>query len=337
MSKLSESRGWTTYARQFLRNLPADAVVVVVVLALMTLISVVPELRVTPVQLFVGFVFIVFVPGYSVTAALFPKSSDESSAEIATRITSRYFGGISVQERVALSLGLSAAVVSLVGLLLTYTSWGFTRISMVVSIDIVSLVAIAAAIRRRQKVPYPDRFKIPFRQWSQGIKSSVLLPKSKSDTIMSIILLSIVLMASVSVGYALTTPRDDERYTQLYILSETGGELQADGYSSGLSVGESESVIVGVTNREHRMMDYSVVVRVQNVRESGPVTTDRVQSFELSLDHNESKRQRVAFVPTETGDRFRLQFLLYRGDLPERISSGSAYRRTHIWFSVDDR
>jgi len=76
-----------------------------------------------------GSIAVLFLPGYSLIEALYPKKEDLDSLE-----------------RLALSIGLSLALVPLVGLLLNYTPWGIRLDPIIValaSLDI-ALVLIGA-------------------------------------------------------------------------------------------------------------------------------------------------------------------------------------------------
>jgi len=75
-------------------------------------------------------VFVLFLPGYSLIKALF------SSKELDNI------------ERLALSVGLSLALVPLVGLLLNYTPWGIRTIPVTFSLLVLTLVFASAAVVR---------------------------------------------------------------------------------------------------------------------------------------------------------------------------------------------
>lgn len=81
-----------------------------------------------------GSLFVLFIPGYVTVEALFPKG--------------RELDGI---ERFALSVGLSLALVPLIGLLLNYTPWGIRLTPIVISLTIftvgLSLVALGREFR----------------------------------------------------------------------------------------------------------------------------------------------------------------------------------------------
>lgn len=90
------------------RRMPHD---LVLVLALATVLVPVALLGLQGLgRIALGLVFILFCPGYVLTAALFPKDSD-----------------LDWIERLALSFGLSIAVVPLIGLGLNFTPYGLSR------------------------------------------------------------------------------------------------------------------------------------------------------------------------------------------------------------------
>jgi hypothetical protein len=79
-----------------------------------------------------GSVFVLFMPGYVTVEALFPKSSE--------------LDGI---ERFALSLGLSLALVPLIGVLLNYTSWGIGLTPIVIALAAFTVGLSLLGLERR--------------------------------------------------------------------------------------------------------------------------------------------------------------------------------------------
>lgn len=87
----------------------------------------------------VGLLLVFLLPGYSITRLLFPVQSSASSAN-----------GVDRVQRVALSVGLSIALVSIVGLFLRYTPWGSdyqAAISLWILTAVISTVALAKESR----------------------------------------------------------------------------------------------------------------------------------------------------------------------------------------------
>ncbi len=83
-----------------------------------------------------GAVFALWLPGYTLGKVLFPARQGDSSESL------------DFAERVALSIGLSLALVTLTGLLLNYTPWGIRLTPITLSLLVLSTAfATAAAIR----------------------------------------------------------------------------------------------------------------------------------------------------------------------------------------------
>ncbi len=79
-----------------------------------------------------GSLFVLFIPGYVTIEALYPRKNDLSSLE-----------------RLALSIGLSLAIVPLIGLILNYTPWGIRLNPILVALTLYSIaIAIVAIIRK---------------------------------------------------------------------------------------------------------------------------------------------------------------------------------------------
>jgi uncharacterized membrane protein len=94
-----------------------------------------------------GIIFVLWLPGYAFVKVLFPvnvpiKTSSESLDTI---------------ERIALSIGMSLALVPLVGLLLNYTPWGIRLTPIVFSLFALTVIlATAAVIREHQAKTQPE-------------------------------------------------------------------------------------------------------------------------------------------------------------------------------------
>lgn len=82
-----------------------------------------------------GSVFVLFLPGYVTVEALFSESRD--------------LNGI---ERFALSVGLSLALVPLIGLLLNYTPWGIRLTPILISLSIFTLGVAMVGLGRRYRI-----------------------------------------------------------------------------------------------------------------------------------------------------------------------------------------
>ena len=88
-----------------------------------------------------GSVFVLFLPGYMLIEALYPKPKD-----------------LETLERLALSIGLSLALVPLTGLLLNYTPWGIRLNPILVSLTLMTgVLALVAALRKLENLDQGSR------------------------------------------------------------------------------------------------------------------------------------------------------------------------------------
>lgn len=79
-----------------------------------------------------GALFVLYVPGYSLIEALYSKADE-----------------LDQLERLALSIGLSLALVPLVGLVLNYTPWGIRLVPILVSLILLTFILTMVAAHRK--------------------------------------------------------------------------------------------------------------------------------------------------------------------------------------------
>jgi len=108
-----------------------------------------------------------------------------------------------------------------------------------------------------------------------------------------------------------------ERFTEFYVLGPSG---KAEGYPNNLTVGESGIIIIGVVNHEYKEITYSIVIRLDNQ------TIGLIDSLILSNDG--VWEQHYVFKPEKTGEKMKLEFLLYRNEVKE------TYRSLHLWITA---
>lgn len=268
--------------------LPLNLLVIVLVAAIIFFPS-------SILQIILGLPFVLFFPGYALMAALFPKKEG--------------VGGI---ERVALSSGISIAVVPLIGLVLNNTPWGIGLYSILFSTTLFILTASVIALFRRQRVPPEERFDISFNlpQWADA---------NRLDKTLSIILVLAILGALGTVGYIIAKPKVGESFSEFYIL---GLEGQAADYVKELVVGEEGKMMVGIINQEHEVASYRLEVRINGV------LSNEVEG--VTLEHDEKWENEVSFTPEVAGEDQKVEFLLYKQGQTE------AYRMLRLWIDVTE-
>ena len=335
---MAESQAWKLLLPRQLRHLPADLAGVIGVVILTNLAVLLPVVSDTPARIIAGLVFVLFIPGYAFIAALFPEAGSGPTADDEA-VSNPRADGIDGIERVALSFGLSIALVPLVGLVLNFTPWGIRLLPILVSLSGLTLVLTAVAAVRRWAVPADERFRVPYRAWLSAGREGLFSPASRTDAALNVLLVLSILLAAASVGYAVTVPKDGERFSEFYLLTENGdGELVADGYPTEFRQGEGRSLTVGIGNQEHERTEYTVIAELQRVERVGNDTQVRERSelrrFQPTLGYNETWHRQHEVQPEMTGDRLRLQYLLYRGSPPATVDQSTAYREVHLWVNV---
>jgi uncharacterized membrane protein len=312
------------------RSLPIDMKIISVFTLLATGAAIAPGVSDSPIRLVLGFVYVFFVPGYVLTAVLFPRTSEPVPDEFESLLgpIDRNFTGL---ERGCLSVGLSIPIVALLALLISASPFALSLVVLLVALGGFTLLGTAVATRRRLRLPEENRFELDLRSgWREAIAGAAEI---RSDRIINVLLLLSVLLASASIAYAATTPRDNQEYTRFYLLSGNGGgELVADNYTAGPN--GTGDVVVGIENHEYERVNYSTVVLLRPVTTDGTSTTAEpgreVLRYDTTLSHNETGRTRVDVPPTDRDGDYRLEFLLYRGDVPGDPTAESAYRHTHL-------
>ncbi len=249
----------------------------------------------SPVRVLLGFPFVLFFPGYSLIAALFPVQND-----------------LSRTERLSLSVGLSLAIVPLLGLALNYTPWGIRLYPIIFSIFTFTLLLSIIANYRCSKLPREQHSEINVQLKISRIKG---LPKVEKIFLLGFTL-AIVVVSGLTV-YIASAPKIDEQFTEFYMLG-INGEL-AD-YPVNLTLGDTGVIIVGLTNHEYETVNYTLIVRLNN---------QTIQTIDnIFIDHKMNWTQNCSFTPTITG-KLNLDLQLYKNADFEQ-----PYRSLKLWVNV---
>ncbi|MDY6892435.1 MAG: DUF1616 domain-containing protein [Chloroflexota bacterium] len=267
------------------------------------IITVALALALTPIAVFttgifriiLGVAFLIFFPGYTLMAALFPRKDSMGNFE-----------------RVGLSLVLSFAVIALTGLVLNYTPWGIRFEPVFIAITSFILISSMVALARRRNLPQSEEFEPGLR-----IKMPRLDGTSRLDRALSVGLVLATIGALAVLVFVLATPRTEEPFTHFYIL---GAEDSIEHYPQRVVLGEQAEVTIGIINHEHREASYRVEVIFDGeiAQEIGPIDLATEQEW----------REKVNLVPFRVGDDQKVEFLLYEGNGDEPCS------KLHIWLDV---
>ena len=280
-------------------SIPLDIVLVWLTTALCVIFVLTPVLNDTFIRIILGLISILFIPGYSLIAALFPKKED--------------LDGI---ERIALSFGLSIAVTPLIGLLLNYTPFGIRLEPILISLSVFTIVMSTAAYIRRWKLPEDERFNVNFKHYFNRAVES-FSKESKKDKILSIVLAVSIVLAISATAYVVLVPKEGEKFTEFYILGPDG---KASNYPTNLTVGQTGNVTVGIVNHEYSPVNYEMIIKLNN---------QTINDTNITLSNNETYQQPFTFTPHTYGQNQELKFELYK--LPD---NNTVYRSLHLWLNV---
>jgi uncharacterized membrane protein len=244
-----------------------------------------------------GLPFVLFFPGYTLIAALFPARDDLDSIE-----------------RVALSFGLSIAVVPLLGLILNYTPWGIRLYPILLTLFVFTIMMSIIAIYRRNKLSFEKRFVV-----SLNVETTRWGDFSKLDKILSVALVGVIIFAVGSLYYVATIPKVGEKFTEFYIFGPGG---KAESYPRDMKTSEEKEIILGTVNHEYRPLSYTAEVRMDGY------VKKRLGPFELK---NEEKREEsVSFSVCEPHENLKVEFLLFKD------GESDPYRSLHLWVNVNE-
>ena len=295
-----------------LKNFPNDlALVILFTLLCMPFVLIPPLNEISPIRIILGLPLVLFLPGYSLIAALFIRKDD--------------LDGI---ERTALSFGLSIAITPLLALGLNYTPFGI-RLTPVLAVLSVFTIALAiGAWARRSRIREADRFLVDFGAAFKAVKEPFKATDTKINRILSVVLIiSIMLALSVTV-YVIVTPKEGEKFTEFYVL---GPEGKAEDYPINLTLGEGGEVILGVINQEYATVTYPLEIKLNG---------EIIDKKSIVLTHNETWESPFVFKSVEAGEDQKLEFLLFKNPFNKSLygkeDNEEPYRSLHLWVAVKE-
>ena len=241
-----------------------------------------------------GLLLVNFLPGFSLSAMLFPRRDD--------------LDGI---ERAALSFILSLAITPLLGLILNFTPFGIRLIPLFVVLSVFTISVSLVAWVRQLKLQSEERFRVPFERLLK-----VNLGQSALDKVLSLVLIASIIGSSATLVYVVVTPKIGERFTEFYLLGSNG---IASDYPIDLKVGEEGKMIIGIVNHECENITYRLEVSFNG---------SLIYNENVFLIENEKWESHFTFKAKNKGENQKLEFLLYKD---QQIES---YRKLHLWTSV---
>ncbi|NJL35203.1 MAG: DUF1616 domain-containing protein, partial [Chloroflexaceae bacterium] len=257
-----------------------------------------------PLRWLLGALMILYVPGYSLQAALFPHRTD--------------LDGI---ERVGLSIGLSIVLVPVLALILHSTPWKLGMWSFASGTILIILFLGGSAIWRRAQLPLHDLAPtLPAlhpQQWWRNLPTLEQRIYRWLAGAAGVILLTLVVV--------FTLPTPDTSYTEFYMLGSAG---LAEQYPLDPRAGDPLQVTMGIVNQEQTTRTYRVEVWATWAWDPANWHTLTTEAGPFTLEPGERLEQPLMWAMPWEADDVQVSFLLFRAD------DNEPYRTLQLWLDV---
>ncbi len=228
------------------------------------------------VRIILGLPVALFIPGYMLLAALFPNRDS-----------------LRPVSRIAFSLALSVAFCIITGVILSYI-WSIS-LAPILTVFPVFIVITGAIAWCRARYSYDEldfTIDIDLYRWRQMAGADKALA----------LLLAVALLATVgSVGYVLAVPKQDQQFSEFYILAIDG---EAEEYPGQIAAGQALDITLGIINHEDKTMSYRVDVVIDGA-------VDRsIASDQIANDADWEVNASLALG--SPGENRKVEFWLYK-------------------------
>ncbi len=129
------------------------------------------------------------------------------------------------------------------------------------------------------------------------------------------------LIVSACVFAYLVAVPGSEHFTELYVLGPYG---KAKDYPQEFPLGQTRSVVVGVSNKENRDASYELAVRLNDSGNSTILNTERI-----TLKNGQTWQQPLNLTPDKAGNGMKMEFTLYK-----EPDLNIPYREAYFWVNV---
>jgi len=320
------------------RRLPVEAVPIdlaAVVLVVVVIVGLHVAGAGPPLRFLAAVPLLLFLPGYVLVGVLFPRRGPTGERSSGDGGRSGGVGGhvrVGMAERLALSVGLSVALVPLFGIVLELLPVAAFDGAILPALVVFVVVGAVVASVRRLRTPAADRFRFPRDSLRGALTTPFDSATPRGERLATIALAVALLVAVMTAGYVLAVPPSGESFTDLRVMTGSPADPTLGEYPDEISADGTE-LLVGVDNREGSQQAYTVVVTadqlIEQERSVRPIGSTELARFETSLDDGQRRLQPVTITP-DTGGEYRINYYLYRGAAPETADPESAARHVHF-------
>lgn len=257
-----------------------------------------------PFRAIMGAIYILFVPGFFLTLALFPQRGD-----------------LDTPARLGLSFGLSLAVVPLLALLLDRLPWGIRAVPILIAEGAVIVLALAIGIWRGARLPagaaYQPQLGWQPRRWWSALGASERRTYGWLG--------GALLLAGLAIGWIFLVPTPGEYMTEFYMLGKAG---LAEDYPQRAALGDELSVTIGVKNLERAAQTYRVEAWATD-RWNPDRRAQLAQGVPLTLATGQEQQLPISWRMPWAGPDQHVELLLFRE------GETQPYRHLHLWVNVE--
>lgn len=276
---------------------PYDLILVCAIVAVAALLP--AYLPTSTVMWVLGFAAVFFCPGYAIVAALLPGRREILAQSFMFRREERAFA-ISLLERSALAVGLSATAVALVTTVMTRGLLELNSTSVGVVLIGLTFAASAAAVYRRSLLPPGDQFLLVLPHLDRGRLTGA------EKAVAAVIGVALVVLAAAGIS-ALQSGDDRLPFSEFEI---TGADGRLDHLPSALSPGQQGLFRVTAVNHLGEAADYTMTISLGEVSSYSafdpgqPVALSPGQgrSTVFSLEDGESFERTITFSISSPGE-----------------------------------
>jgi uncharacterized membrane protein len=239
-----------------------------------------------PLDTVVGIPFLIVLPGFTWTRALFPRA-----------------GQLRPSVRACYALSMSAAIIILAGQVLSETPLGIGLGPTVATLFAAVLLGALIAHWRQRPIPSGDRYvstlAIPFDRWRAA---------ASAGNAVFLVLVLVMAAGMVGLSYGVARAQGMQRvHAEFSVLDAETGSLV---HVVTIRLGQSLPLVFRVVNHDAAAAEYRIVGKVGDVvlTDIGPFTVQGGEAWERSVD----------VTPTYGSDGQRIRFALYKdgGTLP---------------------
>lgn len=251
---------------------------------------------------FIGLFLVLILPGYALTAILYPVKDD--------------LDGI---QRLVLSFSFSYALTVIVGLILNF-SFSRSLNDILLVLSVLSLILIICAFFTRKRIPGEDRYWIDFTTSFNNLNQRTSRSVKFASVAVIVILVLFVSAPAYNTIFNSTGNNSTVKpagFTEFYVLSPDGHNITS--YPDNLTYGKNGTVKIVLVNHENTTTSYQIITT------SNKTVMDVIN---VTLNSNEKKEIDYNFTAGKAGNK-TLEFLLFK--LPDL---NNVYHSQSFWLNI---